>query len=78
MKSVVAQKYVDFEPNLSKENYVHRSFEEVEIGIAPEHTKHLPNIIQAKRKKYFLRHHATRTFHACQVDTLLSMATEIS
>ena len=50
----------------------------MEIGIAPERTQYLPNNIQANQKQYGLINRATGKIHACQVDQLLSMATDIS
>ena len=43
-------KDVEYGPNIPKEDYIHRSFEDVEIGIEPERTQYLSNNIQAKRK----------------------------
>ena len=50
MKSAVGQKDVEYEPNLSKEDYIHRDFEELEIGIERERTQYIPNNIQANKK----------------------------
>ena len=50
MKAAVGQKYVEYDPNLSKEDYIYCGFEVAEIGIAPERTKYLPNNIQAEKK----------------------------
>ena len=72
------EKDSEYEPNIPKEYYMHRSFEEVEIDIEPERTQYLPNNIQSKRKLYVLKHRFTRTIHACQGYTLLSVATDIS
>ena len=46
--------------------------------MSPDQTQNLPGNIQAKRKQYGLKHYATSTIHACQGDTIISMATEIS
>ena len=78
LKSVVGKKYVEFEPNIPKEDYIHSGFEEVKIGIASERTQYLPNNIQEKRNQYGLIHHIKRTIHACQGDTLPSTNNEIS
>ena len=78
LKSVVGKKYVEFEPNIPKEDYIHSGFEEVEIGIASEHTQYIPNNIQEKRNQYGLIHHIKRTIHACQGDTLPSTNNDIS
>ena len=78
LKYVAGQKYVEFEPNIPKEDYIHSGFEEVKIGIASERTQYLPNNIQEKRNQYGLIHNIKRKIHACQGDTLLSTKTEIS
>ena len=48
LKAAVGKKYVDYEPNMSKEAFIHHVFDRVEIGIALERTQYIPNNVQAK------------------------------
>ena len=71
-------KEIEYEPHYSKENYVAVGFEEVKIGISPEHSHSVTNDMFAKRKQYGLRHHVVMTVHAAMGDTLKTMVTRIS
>lgn len=71
-------KEIEYEPHYSKEDYVAIGFEEVKIGISPEHSHSVTNDMFAKRKQYGLRHHVVMTVHAAMGDTLKTMITRIS
>ena len=72
-------KYIETDiSTTSKQSYLDLGFTEVDIGIAPQRTHHLPNNVQAQRKQYGLKHRVTSTIHAAMGDTLPIMATEIS
>ena len=78
LKTPVGLKEIIFDPLLSKASYIERGYVEVEVGLAPDRTQHLPGNKQAKRKQYGLKHHFTSTIHAAMGDTLVTMATEVS
>ena len=69
---------IEFDPDESKDTYISKGFNEVEVGLAPERIQLLANNVQAKRKQYGLKHYVTGTIHAAMGDTLQSMATEVS
>ena len=50
LKAAVRQKYIEYELNLFKEDYIHCGFEEVELEIAQEKKQYLPNNIQSTQK----------------------------
>ena len=78
LKASVGEKNVEYDETKSKEDYISCGFEEIEVGLSPDQNENLPGNIQARRKQYGLRHYVTSTIHACQGDTIISMATEIS
>ena len=78
LKAPVGEKNVEFNETMSKEDYITCGFEEIEVGLSPDQTQNLPGSIQAKRNQYGLKHYVTSTIHACQGDTIISIATEIS
>eukprot|EP00957_Ditylum_brightwellii_P044221 3355597-Ditylum_brightwellii.AAC.1 len=72
------KKTVEFNETMSKEDYIACGFEEIKVGLSQDQTQNLPGNIQAKAKQYGLKHYVTSTIHACQGDTIISMANEIS
>jgi len=76
--SPIGLKSIEYNPELSKDEYLNQGYKEVEIGIAPDRAHLLVNNTQAKRKQYRLKHHVTSSIHVAMGDSLQSMATEIS
>ena len=71
-------KDIIYDESKSKQSYLDESFNEVQLGIAPQHTHALSNNLQGRRKQYGLKHYVSSTIHGSMGDTLQFMATQIS
>ena len=69
---------IEFDPNLSKEEYINLGYVEVKVGKAPERIQSIGRSLQGQRTQYGLKHRVTSTIHAAMGDTLVRVATQIS
>ena len=63
---------------MSKEEYLNNSFIECCIDVAKEYTQSLKNIMQGKRKQYWLKPYVKSIINGAIGDTLQYMSTQVS
>ena len=69
---------ITFDHSSSKEYYLSKGFEEIEVGIAPIRTHAVSRFMQAQRKQYALKHRVTSTIHSAMGDTLNKVAMQLT
>ena len=69
---------IEYDINMSKEDYINSGFYEVKVGIAPIRTQSVNRYMQCQRKQYALKHRVTSTIHACMEDTLQKVAMKVT